>query len=473
MTLTTSAALCTVKVSNDVLQKDLVLQLVLKLVEQKTHQVAVQTVTAKGSNNNVLSMSLAGSATALHQRNAILRSLVGAALHGAMDHHSKGSLAGGLFSVSASPHSTSVAAAANAARQQQWMSVADSVRNQGEDVSAFVEELNQILTASAFLLPYSAVPSLADLDLGVALLSSSSVDAASFPASVQRWLTQIAATLQDLAQETGVPLETYKLALPKQPEPAAPIFFYGTENADEVLGALYKNSSKKAQAQQSKNKEAAASAGGRAVPGGGKMTKQQKKQAAKQEKAKNNPAGGQPKKQQQQQEPATYDVTALDIRVGKILKVWPHEEAEKLFCEEIDLGNGEVRQIASGLRPFYQQQDLQDRMVLVLCNLKKRNLVGFPSHGMVLCASNADHTAVELVQVPQGTAVGERVVFDGLPADAEPEPENKVGKKKIFEQVAPDLKTDANGAVLWKTHAATTSAGAVTALNKMPNASVS
>jgi methionine--tRNA ligase beta chain len=82
----------------------------------------------------------------------------------------------------------------------------------------------------------------------------------------------------------------------------------------------------------------------------------------------------------------TYEgppITALDIRVGEIKKVWEHEEADKLFCEEIDVGEGEPRQIASGLRPYMKAEDLLGKKVLVLCNLKERKLVGFPSHGMV------------------------------------------------------------------------------------------
>jgi tRNA-binding EMAP/Myf-like protein len=38
----------------------------------------------------------------------------------------------------------------------------------------------------------------------------------------------------------------------------------------------------------------------------------------------------------------------MDIRVGKITKVWKHPDSEKLYCEEIDIG-GETRSIASGL----------------------------------------------------------------------------------------------------------------------------
>merc|ERR1712238_567821 len=97
-------------------------------------------------------------------------------------------------------------------------------------------------------------------------------------------------------------------------------------------------------------------------------------------------AGGNQPKQKQPAATATWvDISALDIRVGKIIKVWEHA----------DVGEDTPRQIASGLRPFYKTSDLEGRRVVVLCNLKKRNLVGFPSHGMVLCASNADHTAVE------------------------------------------------------------------------------
>jgi len=147
----------------------------------------------------------------------------------------------------------------------------------------------------------------------------------------------------------------------------------------------------------------------------------------------------------------TYEgppITALDIRVGRITKVWEHKEADKLFCEEIDVGEDEPRQIASGLKPYLKQEDLEGRLCLVLCNLKARKLVGFPSHGMVLCASNADHTEVRLVAPPVDAKVGERVTipdFDFEGEDGSPYKENKIGKKKIFEKLAPHLVTNKYG----------------------------
>ena len=49
--------------------------------------------------------------------------------------------------------------------------------------------------------------------------------------------------------------------------------------------------------------------------------------------------------------------------------------------------------------------------MVVLCNLKARNMRGIKSHGMLLCASNGAHDAVEPLAAPEGAAVGERVWF--------------------------------------------------------------
>lgn len=167
-------------------------------------------------------------------------------------------------------------------------------------------------------------------------------------------------------------------------------------------------------------------------------------------------------------------ITALDIRVGRINKVWTHEEADKLYCEEIDVGEDEPRQIASGLRPYLSEEDLDGRKVLVLCNLKTRKLAGFPSHGMVLCASNEDHTVVKLVSAPVDAEIGERVSvpgFDFIGEEGQPFKENKIGKKKVFEKIAPFLKTSEYGVPEFCGRPLLTSAGVCT--SPINNGSVS
>ena len=95
-------------------------------------------------------------------------------------------------------------------------------------------------------------------------------------------------------------------------------------------------------------------------------------------------------KKQPQEAPANTEIepSRLDIRVGKIVEVSKHPDADSLYVEKIDLGEeGGPRTIVSGLVNFVPIEDMKDRMVVVLANLKPANLRGVASHGMVLCAS--------------------------------------------------------------------------------------
>lgn len=155
------------------------------------------------------------------------------------------------------------------------------------------------------------------------------------------------------------------------------------------------------------------------------------------------------------QEPAVIDISKLDIRVGLIQKCWEHEEADKLYCEEIDLGEETgPRKIASGLKAHYSVDEMVGKKVLVLANLKTRKLMGFPSHGMVMCACK-DGTAedgsddvVEFVCPPETATIGDRVVCSGF--EGEPATENQVVKKKILNAVFPDLRVDVDGVAVYK-----------------------
>jgi len=185
---------------------------------------------------------------------------------------------------------------------------------------------------------------------------------------------------------------------------------------------------------------------------------------------------GKPKKQKKKQQPPAVardiDISVLDIRVGVITRAWDHEEADKLFCEEIDIGEeGGPRKIASGLRAHYGLEALVGQRVLVVANLKTRKLVGFPSHGMVMCASNGDGSVVEFVEPPPEAAIGERVSFEGYEGD--PASENQVIKKKMLDVIFPELKTDDGGVATYKGVPFTTVAGVCKAQSGLKNAAVS
>lgn len=51
------------------------------------------------------------------------------------------------------------------------------------------------------------------------------------------------------------------------------------------------------------------------------------------------------------------------------------------------MGEAEPRTVVSGLVAYISQEELQDRLVLVLCNLKPQKMRGIESQAMLLCAS--------------------------------------------------------------------------------------
>jgi aminoacyl tRNA synthase complex-interacting multifunctional protein 1 len=163
------------------------------------------------------------------------------------------------------------------------------------------------------------------------------------------------------------------------------------------------------------------------------------------------------------------DISKLDIRVGVIQTAWEHEEAEKLFCEEIDIGEEKgPRRIASGLRAHYTVDELPGRRVLVVSNLKARKLAGFESHGMVLCASG-DNGTVKFIEPPDDAKIGERVTVKGF--DGQPATENQIVKKKMLDVIFPDLKTNNDGVASYKGVPLTSSSGPCKP--SIPNAMVS
>jgi len=162
------------------------------------------------------------------------------------------------------------------------------------------------------------------------------------------------------------------------------------------------------------------------------------------------------------------DFTKIDIRVGLITKVWLHPDADKLFCEEIDVGEDEPRQIASGLRGHYELSEMEDRKVLVVCNLKAANIVGFKSFGMVLAAKAENN--VELVIPPEGASIGERVYVDGL--SGEPITSAQVKKKKVWETVSSKLRSNGKMEATWDGQVIMTSAG-VCSIPSLENAPIS
>merc|ERR1712112_570522 len=137
----------------------------------------------------------------------------------------------------------------------------------------------------------------------------------------------------------------------------------------------------------------------------------------------------------------------LDMRVGKIVEVSRHPDAEKLYVEKIDLGEAVTRTIVSGLVDFVPQEEMQGRMVVVLANLKPAKMRGVESCGMVLCSSRDEPKEVEPLCVPSDFVPGDRVSVEGR----EGVPDEVLNpKKKVWEKLSVDLATNGEGLAQWQ-----------------------
>jgi len=161
-----------------------------------------------------------------------------------------------------------------------------------------------------------------------------------------------------------------------------------------------------------------------------------------------------------QDEPDEVAPYRLDIRIGKIVEVSKHPDAEKLYVEKIDLGEPSPRTIVSGLVDFVPEEKMLNRMVVVLCNLKPAKMRGVESKGMVLCSSREDPREVEPLAVPEGSSVGDKVVVEG---EKEGQPDEVLNpKKKVWEKLSVDLKTNAEGFAQWQGSNLVTGKGNIT-----------
>nr|XP_039325868.1 aminoacyl tRNA synthase complex-interacting multifunctional protein 1-like [Saimiri boliviensis boliviensis] len=114
-----------------------------------------------------------------------------------------------------------------------------------------------------------------------------------------------------------------------------------------------------------------------------------------------------------------------------------HPDADSLYVEEVDVGEVAPRTVVSGLVNHVPLEQMQNRMVVLRCNLKPVKMRGVLSQAVVMCASSPEK--VEILAPPNGSVPGDRITFAAFPGmpDKELNP-----KKKIWEQIQPDLHTN-------------------------------
>lgn len=174
----------------------------------------------------------------------------------------------------------------------------------------------------------------------------------------------------------------------------------------------------------------------------GHLNEDEKKAIAEAQKAKKAAKAKARAEQQakQQAEVIPPNPSMIDFRVGFIQKAVKHPNADSLYMSTIDMGDSEgPRTVCSGLVKYVPLEDMQERYVICVANLKPVTMRGVKSCAMVLCASKDD--TIEFVNPPAGSKPGDKIFFEGY--DGTPEKQLNP-KKKVWETLQPRFSTTEN-----------------------------
>lgn len=101
------------------------------------------------------------------------------------------------------------------------------------------------------------------------------------------------------------------------------------------------------------------------------------------------------------------DFAKVELRVAKIEQCEPIKKAKKLLKLQVNDGSSKLRQIVSGIAPWYKPEDLIGKSVIIVANLKPAKLCGEMSNGMLLAGDvSEDDVKVLFVDgMPAGTKI--------------------------------------------------------------------
>ena len=102
------------------------------------------------------------------------------------------------------------------------------------------------------------------------------------------------------------------------------------------------------------------------------------------------------------------DFMKLDLRVAKVKEAEAVEEADKLLKLELDLGELGNKTVFAGMKQAYEPEDLINKMVICVNNLKHRKMRFGTSEGMILAAGD-DEIGIFILSPDKGAKPGMQV----------------------------------------------------------------
>ena len=102
------------------------------------------------------------------------------------------------------------------------------------------------------------------------------------------------------------------------------------------------------------------------------------------------------------------DFMKLDLRVAKVKEAEAVEEADKLLKLELDLGELGNKTVFAGMKQAYEPEELINKVVICVNNLKHRKMKFGTSEGMILAAGD-DEIGIFIISPDQGAEPGMQV----------------------------------------------------------------
>ena len=102
------------------------------------------------------------------------------------------------------------------------------------------------------------------------------------------------------------------------------------------------------------------------------------------------------------------DFAKMDLRVAEVIACEKMEKADKLLILKLKLGE-EERTVVSGIAKHYSPEDLIGKKVILVANLKPTKLRGVLSEGMILAASDAQDSQLEVIMLQSDLPSGSQV----------------------------------------------------------------
>ncbi len=97
----------------------------------------------------------------------------------------------------------------------------------------------------------------------------------------------------------------------------------------------------------------------------------------------------------------------IELRVGKILSVEDHPNADKLYLVEVDLGKLGKKKLVAGLKKAYTPKQLIGKLCVVFTNLVPAEIRGVKSEGMILAA--VDEKEKVVIISPKKIELGSKI----------------------------------------------------------------